>query len=85
MTDCTEQLESALTSGLSLEAALGQLRSNGAHPTDVIKAIRQVKQISLGEAKVVFSQSTAWALEVSQGDKLHEELIAILSPKNSLK
>lgn len=85
MNNYSEQLESSLNAGHSLEEALAKLQTCGASPVEVIIAIRQVNKVSLREAKEVFAQSPSWALEVSQGDKLHEELIAILSPKNSLK
>jgi hypothetical protein len=50
----------------------------GATPIETIKAIAQVQAVSLGEAKQVFSQSLAWAKEVSASDSLHGQVIALL-------
>ena len=83
MKNYSEQLEGSLSSELLFEETLAKFHACGASPTEVIAAIRQAKKISLGQAKEIFAQSPAWALEVSQGDKLHEQLIAIISPKNS--
>lgn len=47
------------------------------------KAIRDVQMVSLGEAKRVFSESTAWSREVRNTDTLHVELIALIEKERS--
>ena len=64
--------------GATVEAALSQLRVEGATPVEAIKAIREVQGISLGEAKQIFSQSPAWSKEVLAGNALHDEVISLL-------
>ena len=78
MSRATESLSEKLALGSSFEHAMASLREEGASPTEVIKAIREVKSVSLAEAKVLFSQSPAWRIEVEAADRLHEEIIAAL-------
>lgn len=47
------------------------------------KAIRDVQMVSLGEAKRVFSEATAWSQEVRNADTLHVELIALIEKERS--
>lgn len=70
-------LKSAVTAGSSLEAGLVQVRNLGATPVEAIKAIREVKGVSLGEAKQIFSLSPAWSRESEAADALHEQLAAL--------
>lgn len=78
MSRATESLAEKLALGSSFEHALAGLREEGASPIEVIKAIREVKAVSLAEAKVLFSQSPAWRKEVEAADRLHAEIVAAL-------
>lgn len=72
-------LTKILAEGGSLEEALSQLKHMGATPVEVIKTIRLTQGINLGEAKQVFCASAAWAYEVAEGDKMHQEVISAVS------
>jgi len=72
-------LRAVLEEGQSLEVGLARLRAQGATPVETIKAICQVQQISLVEAKQLFAASPAWALEAAAGSALHEKIISLLS------
>jgi ribosomal protein L7/L12 len=78
VTSTAEHLASQLAAGVSFEAALASLHEQGASPVEVIKAIREVHGVSLGEAKRLFSESPAWRSESEAADRLHEELLAVL-------
>ncbi|MDP2602007.1 MAG: hypothetical protein Q8S00_05370 [Deltaproteobacteria bacterium] len=69
-----QRLKQLLDQGLDMNAALGQLRQDGATPIETIKAIREANNVSLAEAKLQFSQCPAWSAEVEAADKLHEEI-----------
>jgi ribosomal protein L7/L12 len=73
-----EQLASQLAEGSSFEAALVSLRERGASPVDAIKAIREARGVSLGEAKRLLFESKAWQLENEAADRLHEQVLAAL-------
>jgi ribosomal protein L7/L12 len=72
------ELRDALRSGATLEQGLARLREAGAHPIAVIKAIREVLDIDLGEAKRIFDLSPAWGHEAEAGRRFHEEIFRSL-------
>ena len=72
-----------LGSGLSSEAALGEMRNRGATPIEAIRAIAEVQGSSLEEAKKIFASSPAWRNEVKAADELHEELLTQLRREKS--
>jgi len=63
--------------GKPLEAGLEELRQLGVTPMETIKAIREAKCVSLGEAKQIFSLSPAWATEVRAANLLHDEIFQL--------
>lgn len=74
-------LRARLASGATVEEGLAQLRVSAASPVETIKAIRQVLSLNLGEAKVIFSASSAWNREVLAARELHEEVLRLLDGK----
>jgi ribosomal protein L7/L12 len=62
----------------SIEQMLARLKGEGATPVQAIKAVHLTFNVSLDEAKRQFSMSSAWTKEVASGDKLHDEVFAIL-------
>ena len=75
MRSCSTRLRRLLDDGVDLDAALGQLREDGATPVEVIAAIREVLSVSLAQAKSRFAQCPAWAAEARAGDAFHEQII----------
>jgi len=57
-----------------IELRLTELRKEGVPPVYAIKAVHDEFGLSLGEAKVRFAQSPAWAAEQAAADVLHEQL-----------
>ncbi len=58
-----------------VELRLTALKQGGAYPVYAIKAICDEFGISLGEAKLRFSQSPAWAEEQAAADVLHQQIV----------
>ncbi len=82
--DYGSDLSKMIESGIELNEALGQLREMGASSIKTIKAIRDAQGVSLGEAKIIFSDCPAWALEVEAAQELHDEIIeALENEKNT--
>jgi ribosomal protein L7/L12 len=54
------------------ERILAQLRTDAFSPIESIKITRAVLQVSLGEAKRIVHQSTAWADLRAEFEDLHE-------------
>jgi len=84
MPDAVNLLKQSLSRGESLEASLSELRSHGVTPIEAIKAIREVQEVDLGEAKRIFSGSPAWRVENEAADRMHEELLAELRKAQGL-
>jgi len=78
MATATEFLEKCLSQGSSLEVALADLRQAGTSPIEAIKAIRSVLKVDLGEAKRIFSGSSAWHSENEAADLLHTQILTVL-------
>lgn len=72
-------LSAAIASGKPLEVGLEELRRMGVTPVGAIKAIREAKCVSLGDAKQIFSLSRAWAAEVRAADLLHDEVLRLVA------
>ena len=79
MDQYTSLLANSMANGASLEEALAGLRARGATPVEVIRAIRDIQGVGLGEAKQIFGRSAAWARENLAADALHEEIICALA------
>ncbi|MGE3347496.1 MAG: hypothetical protein AB7I35_08680 [Ramlibacter sp.] len=71
----SQALAAAMALGKPLEAGLEELRQMGVTPVETIKAIREAKRVSLGEAKRLLSLSPAWAAEVRAADLVHDEVL----------
>jgi ribosomal protein L7/L12 len=72
-------LSAVIASGKPLETGLEELRRIGVTPVEAIKAIREAKRVSLGDAKQIFSLSPAWAVEGRPGDLLHDEVLRVVA------
>ena len=72
------QLRKLLNSGVGLDEALGQLRESGSSPIKTIKAIYDVRGVSLGEAKLIFSECPAWQDVVQAAEQLHDDMLEAL-------
>ncbi len=53
---------------------LVELKLSGAHPVQAIKTIHEEFGLSLGEAKLRFAQSPAWAAHQAAGEHLHRQV-----------
>jgi hypothetical protein len=71
-------LATLIASGKPLETGLEELRRMGVTPMEAIKAIREAKCVSLGDANEIFSLSLAWAAEVRAADQLHDEVLRLV-------
>lgn len=73
----TTHLENAckakLQAGTTLDEVIVDLHDQGLSILDTIKVIRQVGKMSLGEAKQVVSNHTAWQHIVKANAALHDE------------
>ena len=69
-------LRELLAGGASLDAALGELRANGASIVECIISVRTVRGCDLAEAKRVVHDSPSWADVMAQNEQFHAELEA---------
>ena len=60
------------------EMRLNELKESGAYPVGAIKALREEFGLSLGEAKLRFAQSPAWAAEQVTADVFHQQIFDAL-------
>ena len=67
-----------LAGGASLEEALARLKTLGATPVETIKALRVAQGVDLREAKELYVNSAAWAVEVKANEVLLLEALALL-------
>ena len=58
-----------------VQLRLAELKHTGAHAVAAIKTIRDEFQLSLGEAKLQFSQSPTWAPEQAAAEQLHQQVV----------
>jgi len=77
--DYTARFRTLLKEGWSRDDALGELRRAGASPIGCIKAIHEVEQVGLADAKRLFSESASWADVHRDHEKFADELDAVLS------
>ncbi len=73
--DNPKALKEKLENGATFEEVLVYLRENNVSPVETIKAIKEVKNISLGEAKELFVDSKAWHDVAVEADKMHQDII----------
>lgn len=61
------------------DQVLAQLRADGFTPIESIKVTRAVLHVSLGEAKQIVHQSTAWANDRADFEQLQDWVTAAAS------
>lgn len=61
--------------GLPVEEAARILKEEGVTIAEAIKLIRELYELSLGEAKSCVTRNPAWEGTASAADALHEELL----------
>lgn len=71
---------SFIDSGMTEHDAIGAMKDLGASPIEVIRQLRSVCGHSLGQAKRIFSAHPAWTFENKRADKIHQEILADISP-----
>ena len=62
----------------SAEEALAALHDAGATPVHAIKALRNGRGLSLGDAKIKLMESRSWSEEAAAAGRLHEHLDELL-------
>jgi hypothetical protein len=62
-----------------VDRRLVHLKASGVAPVAAIMAIHAEFGLSLAEAKLAISLSSAWAREAANGDQLHREMLAALA------
>ena len=58
-----------------VQLRLAELKQGCAHAVAAIKTIRDEFQLSLGEAKLQFSQSPTWAPDQAAAERLHQQVV----------
>jgi hypothetical protein len=76
-------LGAALERGESLDCALESLREQGASALESIKAVREVKSISLGTAKRLVLNSPAWKDGLETHRRLVDDILGALEAEQS--
>lgn len=61
-----------------VQLRLTELKRSGAYPVYAIKAICEEFGLPLGEAKLRFAQSPAWAAEQATAEVLHQQILDAL-------
>lgn len=74
--DLEETARSLVRQGTSNEDLIFQLHEHGASILDSIKALRNVRGISLGLAKEIVSSHPVWEQIVTASQPLHDEAVA---------
>jgi ribosomal protein L7/L12 len=69
--ECTKLKET----GVDLENIISYLRSEGCWKIDTIAILREVLDISLGDAKSLVHYSSAWRDVREQDDAFHDQII----------
>ena len=83
MDDYIALLRDALARGATLDGALAILRDRKASILDSIKCVREVKAVSLGEAKQLVAGSPVWDDIRDDHDRFVEKLIKLLDLDSS--
>ena len=73
-----------LQSASTRTRALANLKQQGLSISQVIKAVRAVANVSLGQAKEWVSSSAAWRDVAAQSKPLHDDAIAVIDSLPSL-
>jgi hypothetical protein len=73
------ELIKCYANGLSDDDALSKLKEVGASPIECISALRSVKNITLGEAKRIFSICPSWRVESKHATEMHSEIEKAIS------
>ena len=61
------------------EAGFAELKRRGLSITETIKAVREVGQISLGQAKELVTSSPVWRQTAERAKPLHDDALAALA------
>jgi hypothetical protein len=72
--DFTKHLRRRLAEGLTLDAALRELRSVGVSIIECVVATKNVRGCDLAEAKRLIHDSTAWADVIERTDAMWDKL-----------
>ena len=78
MDDFLDLARGLRSSGVELEEVLAVLRDRGASIVDSLKVVREVEQVTLGQAKALVDQSLTWADARSSNRELRESIIDAL-------
>jgi hypothetical protein len=70
------QLTAAIASGMGLDDLIRKMRAMGCTKIGSIKLLRELKAMSLADAKVAVHYSAAWADSVDSDNALHEAAFA---------
>jgi hypothetical protein len=65
----TDRFRALLNEGRSRDAALGELRREGASPFDCIRAIIETEGVGVAQAKRLFTETSSWARYVHESDE----------------
>lgn len=77
-------LEEVARESGSTEEALDSLHAAGASPIYAIKALRNGRDLSLGDAKTKLMESPAWHAEAAAANRLHEQLDKLLEEDDNV-
>jgi ribosomal protein L7/L12 len=58
---------------------LAELRGAGASIIDCVKVVREVGEMSLGEAKVLVDESSTWADRREANQRIRADIVAVLT------
>jgi hypothetical protein len=73
----TDTLRRMREGGSDLDAALAQLRGDGASMIDCVKAVTEGERIALGEAKVLVDASPVFADRRRGNERLRDEVVDV--------
>lgn len=77
-------LEEIARESESVEEALAALHDAGATPGHAIKALRNGRDLSLGDAKAKLMESPAWYAEVESANRLHDKWEELLEEDDNV-
>jgi len=79
------KLKDDVKHGLDSNDAVTRLHQLGYTIIESIKFFREEYGFSLGEAKTIVTSNNVWSVEVEAADKMHEELITVLSADDDVE